>query len=83
MQQIKKLEVLPRHRLYLEFDDGVKGEVDLSDRLFGPMFEPLQDLEFFARVTIDDFGAVSWPNGADLAPDALYSRLSGASQVSS
>ena len=83
MKQIKKLEVLPRHRLFLEFDDGVKGEVDLSDRLFGPMFEPLQDSEFFAQVTIDDFGVVSWPNGADLAPDTLYDRLSGASQATS
>jgi hypothetical protein len=39
------------------------------------MFEPLQDPKFFAQVFVDDFGAVAWPNGADLAPDALYEQL--------
>jgi hypothetical protein len=29
----------------------------------------------FQRVCVDEFGAVSWPNGADLAPDALYRAL--------
>lgn len=39
------------------------------------MFEPLRDPEFFFQVKVDDFGAVCWPNGADLAPDALYQKL--------
>jgi glycine/D-amino acid oxidase-like deaminating enzyme len=75
MERISKVTALKDHRLYLEFTDGVKGEIDLSQRLFGPMFEPLQDPEFFFRVGLDDFGAVCWPNGADLAPDALYRQL--------
>jgi Protein of unknown function (DUF2442) len=41
------------------------------------MFEPLRDQAMFARVTVDDFGAVCWPNGADLAPDALYRTIGG------
>ncbi len=48
----------------------------MSDRLFGPMFEPLKDPEFFAQVTVDEYGAPTWPNGADLAPDAIYRQLS-------
>ena len=59
----------------MTFDDGVEGEIFLADRLFGPMFEPLKDPAFFAQVRVDEFGAVCWPNGADLAPDALYRRL--------
>jgi len=39
------------------------------------MFEPLKDPEFFTQVQIDDFGAVYWPNEADLAPDALYQKV--------
>jgi hypothetical protein len=39
------------------------------------MFEPLKDPEFFGLVSIDQFGAVCWPNNADLAPDALYRRV--------
>ena len=75
MQRVSKVRALGGYRLAVEFDDGVSGEVDLSERLFGPMFEPLKDPEFFARVEVDEFGAVSWPNGADVAPDALYETL--------
>jgi hypothetical protein len=63
-------------RLFVRFDDGTSGEIDLSDRLFGPMFEPLHDPAFFSQVTVDEYGAPTWPNGADLAPDAIYRQLS-------
>ncbi len=63
------------YRLLVEFEDGAKGEVDLAERLFGPVFEPRKAPAFFARVSIDEFGVLTWPNGADLAPDALYDKL--------
>ena len=75
MEKITKVEALDNYRLKILFNDGVKGVVSLSDRLFGPVFEPLKDPSFFAKVHVDEFGAVAWPNGADLAPDALYERL--------
>ena len=73
--RLRKVKARPDHRLYLEFEDGARGVVDVSSRLFGPMFEPLKDPELFQQVRIDEFGAVSWPNGADLAPDALREAL--------
>ena len=72
-----KVEARPDQRLFVEFSDGTSGEVDLSSRLFGPVFEPLRDPLMFGQVTIDEFGAVTWPCGADLAPDALHRQLSG------
>jgi hypothetical protein len=75
MEKITKLRASKGYRLFVEFDDGVRGEIDLSERLFGPMFEPLRDPEVFSQVGLDEFGAVCWPNGADLAPDALYLQL--------
>ena len=75
MQKVVKVEALDGYRLSVNFDDGVTGTVDLSGRLFGPVFEPLKDPAYFRRVAIDEFGAVCWPNGADLAPDALHARL--------
>lgn len=75
MHKIVKVEVLEGYRLRVIFDDGVAGIVDLSERLFGPVFEPLKDPAYFRQVGIDEFGAVCWPNGADLAPDALHARL--------
>jgi hypothetical protein len=67
------VQARPISRLLVEFSDGVRAELDLSSRLFGPVFEPLRDPSFFAQVTLDAFGVPCWPNGADLAPDALYS----------
>lgn len=75
MHRVSNVAVVGQYRLSVRFEDGVKGEVDLSDRLFGPVFEPLKDPEFFARVEVDEFGALCWPNGADIAPDALYETL--------
>ncbi|MEI8257029.1 MAG: DUF2442 domain-containing protein, partial [Deltaproteobacteria bacterium] len=73
--RIIRLEARPKFVLHVEFDDGVAGEIDLSSRLFGPMFEPLRDIAYFEKAALDDFGAPCWPNGADLAPDALHRQL--------
>ena len=76
--KVTRVEPLSQYSLRVEFSDGVHGEVDLSDRFFGPVFEPLKDEDLFSQVAIDEFGAICWPNGADLAPDALHARLSRA-----
>lgn len=67
------------HRLYLRFEDGVDGEVDLSKLIeFRGVFAPLQDVQELAKVRVDpELGTVCWPNGADLDPDVLYSVLTG------
>ena len=64
------------YTLKLAFTDGTGGTLDLSSRLFGPMFEPPRDPAEFSQVRVDDYGTVCWPNGADLAPDALYKTIS-------
>lgn len=75
MWRIVKVEVQPDYRLEVEFADRVHGVVDLSQELWGPMFEPLRDPARFAQVGLDENGAICWPNGADLAPDAIYEDL--------
>ena len=62
------------HRLWLRFEDGLEGAVDLRRDLRGPVFEPLRDPAFFAQFHVD-LGTVNWPNGADFAPEFLYERL--------
>lgn len=71
MHRIVEVEAKEGYRLRVAFADGLTGEVDLTDRLLGPLFEPLRDVVAFAQVRIDEFGVPCWPNGADLAPDAL------------
>lgn len=76
--EIITVEHLGGYRLRLGFADGFVGDVDLSTRIkaaTGPMFEPLRDVDFFAEVSVDpELGTVTWPNGADLAPDVLHEQ---------
>jgi hypothetical protein len=78
MPKLVHVRALRGHRLNVRFDDGTAGEIDLTDRLFGPVFEPLKDEEIFQQVLVDEFGAIAWPCGADLAPDGVYRRLTTA-----
>ena len=76
MIRVASVSAGKRYTLKLAFTDGTGWTLDLSSRLFGPMFEPLRDPAEFSQVRVDDYGAVCWPNGADLAPDALYKTIS-------
>lgn len=69
------------HRLYLRFEDGVEGYVDLAQLVdFNGVFEALKDPAEVAKVSVDsELGTVCWPGGADLDPDVLYARLTGES----
>lgn len=63
------------HVLYLEFEDGLEGAVDLAAYpRRGSIFAPLADVEFFKRFTLEG-GTVTWPNGADIAPERLYEMV--------
>jgi len=77
MPRVVKVAPLPHYRLRVEFDDGVEGTIDLTGELDGEVFRPLRDEAVFRQVTIDEFGAVCWPNGPDLAPDAMHGELAG------
>jgi len=77
MPRIARVEVCPDFVLYVEAADGTRGEVSLSEDLHGPAFGPLSDPALFRQVRLDEFGAPSWPNGADLAPDGLYREMGG------
>ncbi|HEX6883762.1 MAG TPA: DUF2442 domain-containing protein [Planctomycetota bacterium] len=70
--RLTALEVAGPHSLRVSFNHGVTKQVNLRPLLWGSMFEPLLDPTAFARVRLDpSFGVPSWPNGADLAPEAL------------
>lgn len=62
--------------VWVRFEDGSEGEIDLSEELYGPVFEPLRDVNYFRQVRVDpELGTIVWPNGADLAPEFLYEKV--------
>lgn len=74
---ITAVNVVRHGVLRLTFADGLRGEVDVLDHMYGPIFEDARTPQGFAKVKVDaESGTVVWPNGADLAPDTLYVRVS-------
>jgi hypothetical protein len=73
--RVAEVKSLPNVCLWVRFLDGTSGTVDLSQELWGPMFEPLANPEVFDQARVDpELETVVWPNGADLAPEYLYQR---------
>ena len=62
--------------LWIKFNDGAEGIVDLKDALYGEMFEPLKNLKKFRSFWVDpELETIVWKNGADFAPEFLRQRL--------
>jgi uncharacterized protein DUF2442 len=77
--RVTSVTVLPDARLDVTFVDGTAGKVDMqgllsSNRVEGTVFEPLREPAVFAEARVV-MGAIQWPGGADLAPDAMYDAI--------
>jgi len=67
------------HRVWLKFDDGLEGEVDLGSELRGEVFEHLRDKSYFAAFRVEQ--TLTWPNGADFAPEFLHELVREANRT--
>lgn len=74
---VTKAAYLRDYKVYLEFDDGMKGVVDLEQKAKrSGVFAPLGDVVYFRQLRLDPaLGTICWPNGADIAPEALYEAV--------
>lgn len=76
MLNVTEVRYLHGFVLWLSFNDGVQGEVDLSLELEGEIFEPLRDRAVFATVALHpELRTIVWSNGADFAPEFLHSLV--------
>jgi hypothetical protein len=73
LYRVVSFQIVDRYTIHVEFDDGLKRTINLEPILHGPIFRPLRDPTLFDQVSLNmDFGALEWPNGADIAPNVLY-----------
>lgn len=78
MLEVTSAEHVDRYRIRLCFSNGETGVVNLEDALWGPVFEPLKDLNAFKRFKVSEiFHTVCWENGADFAPEFLCEKMVG------
>ena len=75
MHRILEIKPLADYRLWLRYDDGTEGAVDLSHLAGRGVFSSWKDPDQFADVSLSESGAPTWGDRADLCPDALYLRL--------
>lgn len=74
-----EVKALPHFRIWLRYDDGTKGEVDLSDLAGRGVFKAWENVAFFNSVQLGSHGAIEWGSDIDICPDAMYLRLTGKS----
>ncbi len=76
MLEVVAAKYLKGYRIYVAFNTGEQGEVDLEEALWGPVFEPLRDTEQFKRFEISPVArTITWENAADLAPEFLREKM--------
>ena len=72
LYRVTAFRITGHYKLYIEFDDGTAQEIDFKPIMYGELFGPLQDLDFFNRVRLDpEIHTLVWPNDADFDPETL------------
>ena len=77
MPRLKEIKPLEGYRLWLRYDDGVEGVVDLSPLVGQGVFALWEEPGRFQQARIGDGGEIVWSEDVDLCADALYLQLTG------
>lgn len=73
---VKEAKYLHDYVIWIKFNDGIEGEVDLEYELTGEIFGPLKDKNLFKSFKVDPMlETIVWENGADLAPEFLHDNV--------
>jgi hypothetical protein len=82
LTKVTGIERLGGFRLHIAFSDGSAGVYDFSSMVQEPGSSraPLRDESYFARVFLE-FGALTWPNGFDIAPEWLRREMSARNEL--
>ncbi|MBI5476289.1 MAG: DUF2442 domain-containing protein [Ignavibacteriales bacterium] len=76
MPRIIKVKYVTDYIIWLKFNDGSEGEVNLKDELWGTVFEELKDVKQFQKMQLHpELHTIVWENGADFSPEFLYEQL--------
>ena len=76
MLEVIDAKYIHDYKIWLEFNNGKSGEIDLENFLWGPVFLPLKDFSNFKKFKVSkDIGTIAWENDADFAPEFLLENL--------
>jgi len=75
MFKVSQVKALPNYRLWLKYNDGTEGEVDLSYLVGKGVFSIWKNIDNFKKVYIGSSGQIAWSDQIDLCPDAIYMKI--------
>ncbi len=74
--KLETAEYVESYKIFISFRDGKSGTIDLQGELWGEVFEPLKEISEFKKFSLNsELNTITWPNGADLAPEFLYKHV--------
>lgn len=77
MPEPVSVEAREGYRIWVEYDDGACGEVDLSHRVGQTVYKIWDEPGVFEQVRITEDGAIGWSDELEICPDAVYFRITG------
>lgn len=77
MIKLVEVKAKPNYRLWLRYEDGANGELDLSNLVGQGVFSYWNDPKNFEEVYIGDCGQISWSDELDICPDSAYMDITG------
>lgn len=81
MLHIMEATYVGEYKIRLRYPNGIEGIVDFGGHERINMLQPWDDLSYFASFRINpETGTLEWPNGVDISPEYLYSKVSGVPQ---
>ena len=75
--RILETRALEDYKVWLKFDDGTEGEVDLSSLAGKGIFSFWDHYENFKSISIENGRWLSWSEEIDLDADSLYLKVTG------
>ena len=74
-----KVKALDRYKIWIEFEDGESGEIDLEGLSGKGVFRKWEDRDYFEDVKIGPDRAIIWGDGEeiDMCADWAYLELTG------
>lgn len=73
--KLESAEYVEGYTIRVKFADGTEADVDFTAELWGEVFEPLKNPDVFRQFRLDkELNTVTWPSGADFAPEFLYEK---------
>ena len=77
--EVVEVKTLPGYRIWVEFNDGVSGELDLSEYVGKAVFKAWDEPGYFEKARVTSYGTVAWDDDLEFCTESMYMDITGKS----